>query len=137
MITLLRGPTKKYENHGAQPVVTDNDLRCHAGCFAPVAPARVVSDLNRSVMKTHAFIFLVLVLLLTLHANGSEKKDASNEIDLLSPSSNAVWTKRLLRIHGMNHEEIAKLRKRNSEPYSAWLSYAITIEAAKSTSPEK
>jgi hypothetical protein len=37
-----------YRNeNGAQPVATDNDYACHAGCCAPVAPSTVMSDLKR------------------------------------------------------------------------------------------
>jgi hypothetical protein len=40
---------KKMPNQALQTTTrtTDNDTHCHAGCFAPVAPARVVPDLKR------------------------------------------------------------------------------------------
>jgi hypothetical protein len=41
----------KNENHGAQPVVTDNDHSCHGLCCAHSAPAVVMSDLKRWAKK--------------------------------------------------------------------------------------
>jgi hypothetical protein len=96
-----------------------------------------MSDLKRSAkeMKTYAIILAVISAMIS-HAVGSENKGTSRDIDLLSPSSNEVWTNRLLRIPGMNPEEIEKMRKQHAERYSSWLSYAIALETGKSSSPD-
>lgn len=96
-------------------------------------------DQNRPLelkMNPRAFILPISIFLITSGAIRAEVKNPSLNTGLLSPSSNEVWTNRLLRIPGMNREEIAKIKIANSKPYSSWLSYSISCEIEKSAPEE-
>jgi hypothetical protein len=72
-----------YENHGAEPGARDNAYGCHAGCFAPIAPATGASHLRRSAknMKYKTpYLALVAILALSGCAKPSERIDPSGSI---------------------------------------------------------